>query len=348
LAARLGDAGRLFSALWQLWLVTNATGRYREALQLAQRLLALAGPDSDSSTQLEAHHSLWTTLGAMGEAAATIPHCERGIALYDPARHAPQVLVYASHDPGVCSQYHLALAHWFLGYPERAARAMRDALGLAEQITHATTMVHTLGTAAFLRYQVGDYEAARESAERVIALAKAHEMLPWVDNGLVILACVEARHGDDYRRLDELSDRLAAAARGVPAWRRVINLVLLAECLSDVGSLERALTALAAIPLEQRDLMLAAEVRRVHGDLFLRRNEGERGERQLHEAIEMARRRSERIHELRATESLARLWRQQGRREEARRILAESYSWFIEGFETRDLREAKMLLEELS
>jgi tetratricopeptide (TPR) repeat protein len=284
----------------------------------------------------------------MGEAAATIPHCERGIALYDPARHAPQVLVYASHDPGVCSQYHLALAHWFLGYPERAARAMRDALGLAEQITHATTMVHTLGTAAFLRYQVGDYEAARESAERVIALAKAHEMLPWVDNGLVILACVEARHGDDYRRLDELSDRLAAAARGVPAWRRVINLVLLAECLSDVGSLERALTALAAIPLEQRDLMLAAEVRRVHGDLFLRRNEGERGERQLHEAIEMARRRSERIHELRATESLARLWRQQGRREEARRILAESYSWFIEGFETRDLREAKMLLEELS
>jgi hypothetical protein len=66
LAARLGDAGRLFSALWQLWLVTNATGRYREALQLAQRLLALAGPDSDSSTQLEAHHSLCDDAGGDG------------------------------------------------------------------------------------------------------------------------------------------------------------------------------------------------------------------------------------------------------------------------------------------
>jgi len=347
LAARLGDAGRLFSALWQLWLVTNASGRYREALQLAQRLLALAQPNSDSSTLLGAHHSLWTTLVAMGEAAASIPHCEDGIALYDPARHAPQVLVYGAHDPGVCGRHHLAVAHWFLGYPERAAGAIHDALRLAEQLAHAATMVHTLGMAAFLRYQVGEHEAARESAERMIALAKAHEIMHWIDNGLVILACVEARQHDDCRRLNELSERLSAVARGAPAWRRMINLTLLAECLSDVGNLERGLMALAAIPPEQRDLMLAPEVRRVHGEILLRRNEREHGERQLHEAIEMARRRSERIHELRATASLARLWRQQGRREEARRILAESYGWFTEGFETRDLREAKMLLNEL-
>ena len=93
--------------------------------------------------------------------------------------------------------------------------------------------------------------------------------------------------------------------------------------------------------------MLAPEVRRVHGELLLRRNEREHGERQLHEAIEMARHRTERIHELRATASLARLWRQHGRSEEARRMLTESYSWFTEGFDTRDLREAKMLLDEL-
>jgi hypothetical protein len=93
--------------------------------------------------------------------------------------------------------------------------------------------------------------------------------------------------------------------------------------------------------------MLAPEVRRLHGELLLRRNDREHGEQRLHEAIQMAQHRSERLHELRATASLARWWRQQGRREEARRMLAECYRWFTEGFETRDLRDAKILLDEL-
>ena len=69
LASRLGDARRLFPALWGRWLMTNGRGRYREALELAERLLAVAEPDGDSGSLLEAHHSLWTTMGAMGEAA---------------------------------------------------------------------------------------------------------------------------------------------------------------------------------------------------------------------------------------------------------------------------------------
>jgi class 3 adenylate cyclase/tetratricopeptide (TPR) repeat protein len=348
LALRLGDAGRLFAALWALWLFTNSSGRYREALELAKRLLAVAEANGDSSRLLEAHHALWTTMGAMGEAAAAIPHCERGVALYDPARHTPQTSVYAGHDPGVCCRYQLALAHWFLGYPERAAGIIQDALGLAEKLAHAPTMIFTLSTTAFLRYQIGDHDAARESAERMIALARAHERMPWIDNGLVILACVEARQRGDYRRLNELSERLSARGSGEPAWRRVINLALLAGCLSEVGDVEKGLTALEAIPLEHRDLILAPEVRRVHGELLLRLNEREHSERQLHEAIEMARRRSERIHELRATASLARLWREQGKLPEAHQMLAESYGWFTEGFETADLRNARTLLNELS
>ena len=164
----------------------------------------------------------------------------------------------------------------------------------------------------------------------------------------MILAGVEARERGDYRRLNELSERLPELGRGAPAWRRVINFTVLAECLSEAGDVERGHMMLEAIPPEQRDLMLAPEVRRVHGELLLRRNEREHGERQLHEAIEMARHRAERIHELRATVSLARLCRQQGRSEEARRMLTESYRWFTEGFDTRDLRQGKALLDELA
>ena len=348
LASRLGDPARLFPALWGLWYVTYGRGQYREALDLAERLLGVAEPDGDSGRLLEAHHSLWATMGAMGEAVRAIPHCERGIALYDPARHASQAFVYGGHDPGACCRNHLARAHWFLGYPERAASAIRDALGLAEKLAHPLTTVMTLGGSAFVRYQMGDHDAARETAERMIALATAQEFTAWIDDGLVILACVEARQRGDYRRLDELYERLLARRPASTAYRRVINLALLAELLSEVGDTERGLTALDAISPEHRDTILAPEIRRVRGELLLRRNERDEGERQLREAIEMARRRSERILELRATTSLARLWRQQGRREEARQMLAEIYGRFTEGFDTRDLQEARALLERLA
>jgi len=86
----------------------------------------------------------------------------------------------------------------------------------------------------------------------------------------------------------------------------------------------------------------------VRGELLLRRGEREAGERQLGEAIELARRRSERILELRATTSLVSPWRQEGRRNDARRLLAEIYGWFTEGFDTADLREARTLLDDPS
>jgi hypothetical protein len=78
-------------------------------------------------------------------------------------------------------------------------------------------MTITLSTAAFLRYQMGDHDAARQTAEHMIALATAHEMPQWIDAGLVILACVEARRHDNCRRLSELYERLPALRLGTPA-----------------------------------------------------------------------------------------------------------------------------------
>ena len=347
LASRLGDARRLFPALWGLWRVSNGRGQYHEALELAERLLAVAEPDSDSGRLLEAHHSLWTTMSAMGEAVAAIPHCERGIALYDPARHASHALLYGGHDPGVCCRSQLALARWFLGYPERATAAIHDALDIAKNLAHPRTMTMTLSTAAVLAYQMGDHDAARRFAEQMIALAKAHDIPQQIDGGLVILACAEARQYGNCQRLNELYE-LLTRLESPAAWRRVINLPLLAECLGEVGEVDRALTVLDAIPPEHRELIAAPEIRRVHGELLLRRNERDHGERQLRDAIEMARRRSERILELRAAMSLARLWQQTGRRDEGYQMLVEIYGWFTEGFDTADLRAAKALLDELS
>ena len=347
LAARLGDPARIFAALWGLWFVKYQVGRYRESLELAEQLLVVAEAEGDSTLLLQAHHSLWATLGSTGEALLAVRHCERGLALYDPVRHASQAFAYGGHDPGACGGNHLARARWSLGYPERAAAAIRDALALSEKLAHPLTLGLSLATSAFIQYQVGDYDAAREAAERAIAVAKAHELTAWFDDCRVVLAGVQARQQGNYRSIVELCEQLPTRG-SVTAYRRVTSLILLAEALSQVDAVDRGFAILDAIAPEHRNAILAPEIRRVRGELLLHRSERDEGERQLREAIDLARHRSDRLLELRAATSLARLWQQEGRRGEARQTLGEIYGWFTEGLDTGDLREAKALLEELS
>ena len=346
LAARLGDPARIFAALWGLWFVKYQVGRYRESLELAEQLLVVAEAQGDSTLLLQAHHALWATLGSTGEALLAVRHCERGLALYDPVRHASQAFAYGGHDPGACGGNHLARARWSLGYPERAAAAIRDALALSEKLAHPLTLGLSLATSAFIQYQVGDYDAAREAAERAIAVAKAHELTAWFDDCRVVLAGVQARQQGNYRSIVELCEQLPTRG-SVTAYRRVTSLILLAEALSQVDAVDRGFAILDAIAPEHRNAILAPEIRRVRGELLLHRSERDEGERQLREAIDLARHHSDRLLELRATTSLARLWQLEDRRSEARQMLGEIYGWFTEGFDTRDLREAKALLEEL-
>jgi predicted negative regulator of RcsB-dependent stress response len=315
-------------------------------LEIAEQLLPVAEADGDSDRLLQAHHSLWATLGSTGEAARALPYCERGLSLYDPARHAWHASVYGGHDPGACSGTHVTRARWSLGYPEQAAAAIDQAVALTDRLAHPLSMILTNSARAFLQYQNGDYAATRETAERMVQLATAHELMAWGDDGLVLLACLQARQHGDYRAVHVLGEQLPR--RPGPVFRKLINLVLMAEVLSDVGDVERGLTILDAIAPEHRDTILGSETRRIRGQLLLQRNARVDAERQFRQAIDMARHRSQRMLELRATMSLARLWRQTARRSEATQHLREIYGWFTEGLDTPDLRAAEALLDELS
>jgi predicted ATPase len=128
---------------------------------------------------------------------------------------------------------------------------------------------------------------------------------------------------------------------------------LFAECLEKQGDTDEALTALeaAVAHFERRgsDATWEPEVHRLMGDLLLRRNPSapDQAEASYRRAIERARSQEAKSWELRAATSLARLWRDQGRPAAARERLAPVYSWFTEGFDTADLKEAKALLDEL-
>jgi adenylate cyclase len=345
LAERLGDPERLYRALWGLWFFHFGSGRYVEARTLGLELLATAERGHDTGKLLEAHHALWPTLDAMGDSLAAQPHLAQGLALYDPAVHASQAFLYGGHDAGACCRYHLARTDWVLGYPDRAAERLRDALALAERLAHPLTLVLAFGFSAFVLYERGEWQAAEAHARRMEAVVRERSLPAWLGNALAIRVCAGLRRGVDGS-LAELLDALRAAPTAA-AFRSLIDRVVIADTACAIGDPERALAALDDIADAQRNTLLAPELRRIRGDVFLHQGRPAEAERCFREAIAIARRRSERSLELRATTRLARLLAVGGRRDEARGELSAIYAWFTEGFGTLDLREARALLDEL-
>jgi tetratricopeptide (TPR) repeat protein len=344
LADRLGDVSRRFPVLWGLWFVLYTRGEYPAALAAAEELLERAQAGDDSGQLVEAHHAVWPTLIAMGEAAKAVPYMERGIALYQREHHAGQAFLYAGHDPGACCRYQLGAARWLLGYPDRGAAAARDALRLAEDLKHPMTVTTTLWFVSWVQYQRGEHELAAETAAQQLALAEAHGFGHWIDSAVVIPpAARKVPLGGEA--LDDLYRQLMAIRSA--AWRRVFCLSVLAEICMESGDFTRARKVIGSVRDEDRHAFCAPEIHRVEGEILLREGTVAEAERRLHIAAELARQRTEKSLELRATLSLARLWRQQGKHAEARRRLDEVYGWFTEGFDTADLRAARALLEEL-
>ncbi len=345
LVNRLGDLPRRFPVLWGLWFVAYNRGDYTAAREAGERLLEDAQSGEDTGRLLEAYHALWATATAMGQASTAAAYGERGIALYDREHHASQALLYGGHDPGVCARYQLAANQWLLGYPDRALATLRDALRLAAALDHPMTTSITYWFAAWLYYQRGEYDATAQIVRKLIDIGTTYGFFTWLGNARALPFAMAAEPVSP-ETLAGLA-REVAQRRGA-AWRQVVSLCTLAEACLIAGCLEEGRRALASIGETDRQAFCAAEVLRLEGELMARGGRTGDGESRFRAAIEVARSRGEKSLELRATMSRARVLIEQNRREEARRQLAEVYSWFSEGFDTRDLREARRMLDTLA
>jgi predicted ATPase len=309
-------------------------------------LLDVARRGTDCGQLLEAHHTLWPTLVHMGEVRRALPHLERGLALYDRERHGSFASMYGGHDPGTCCRYHLALSQWGLGYPERALATANEAVRLADALGHAMTSTMTLNFVTAILHLRGDRLAALAAGDRCTAIIEAHGFRARAFDHAVLLHAVR---GDrpDVTTLDALQ-REWASPGFVRTWRHVMSACVLASLYGDVEEPAKGLQVLAALGDPENCGLYSAEVSRVEGELRRRLAPGDPDDavRCFQRAIDLARRRELRSLELRAATSLARLWRDHGRPDDARRALADIYGWFTEGFDTHDLRAAKALLDD--
>jgi class 3 adenylate cyclase/tetratricopeptide (TPR) repeat protein len=342
LCERLGDPVRLFPVLWGEWYVSYAQGRYRNAREIGERLLVVAGEGSDPAPLLEAHHALWATLIGMGDAVAARPHLERGMALYDRKQHRGLAFQYGGHDPGGCCRWFGSMSLWELGYPDQALQMLEAALALVRELAHPLSIAMCHYFAAWLHYHRGEIDAALETASVVRSFT---EFPSWGDSVRALPPRIAAGEGQGAEHLDAL----VAQQRPSVHWRDVFSRALLADGYRALGQARRGLEVLAPLAGSEAECFYGAELCRIRGELILRGGAGDAAaaEARFRQALDIARARQERSFELRAATSLARLLQDQGRREQAREALAGIYGWFTEGFATRDLQEARAVLASL-
>jgi class 3 adenylate cyclase/predicted ATPase len=352
LAERSGEPQQRFEALFGVWHSTrdNVSGGITAARPLSERLLRMAEREGDDGLRLQAHHSAWTTWHHAGDPAKTREHADIGRLLYDPEKHASHRLIYGGHDPGVCARSNGAWAQSLLGYPDKALASIADALALAERIAHPFTLAFALLGSSQVYLNRREPERALRQLDAAEALAAEQRLSLISEPGML--------RGAALLEQGAVDEAIARIREGVAKWTglgRTVNLPFglasLAEGLARRGDRAAALAALRE-GLEIADATgehkWDAELHRFTGTVLLAENKLDEGQASLQRAIRIAQVQQAKSLELRAARDLAQLWGEQGRRTEARDLVAPVYSWFTEGFDTADLKEAKALLDQLA
>jgi predicted ATPase len=353
LCQRVGETPQLFTILVGLRNVYIGRGKHQTARELGEQLLGLAQRVQDPALLLEAHLYLGQSLFYLGELIAARMHLQQSIALYDPRQHHSNAVICSGSDPGVNGLCNEALALWSLGYPDQALKRSHAGLTLAQELSHPASLAVALAFAALLHQLRGEIQATQRQTEEMIALSREQGYLPWPPLGTVMQGWVLAERG-------QIEEGIAKLRQGVAAFRATgaevglpYYLALLALAYAKAGRAEEGLAVLAeAMDLVHRNGERLSEpgLYVLKGWLLLARSGDNQAEAEscFRHAIDIARRQSAKSSELRAVMGLSFLLQSQGKKEEARQMLAEIYGWFTEGFDTKNLQEAKALLEKLT
>jgi class 3 adenylate cyclase/predicted ATPase len=354
LSQQMGDIQQQFSVLAGLERFYVNQARLQKAHELCEQCLTLAQRVQDPVFLLEAHRMFGVTSCWLGEPVAARMHLEQGIALYD-AQQGRLRAFSSGMDPGVVCLSVVAWVLWMLGYPDRALTKSREALTLAQELSHAYSLAYALNYAALLHVWRREVQFAKEQAEAVITLSEEHGFIQALSVGLIKRGWALAMQGAATEGISQLQQGLATMRDMGQELPLSLHLTLLAEAYRQEGQVDAGLHVLAEA-LTHLDKTwereLEAEIYRLTGECLLAQTENRCKEREAEErfrqALDVARHQQAKSFELRAAMSLGRLWQQQGKRAEAHQMLAEIYGWFTEGFETLDLQEAKALLEALA
>ena len=297
------------------------------------------------------HRLMGLSLLLTGDIAEGRAHHDRAIALYNPAVHRALATRFAQ-DVRVAILSYRSWALWMLGYPEAALADVENAVKEARELGHPLTLIYALFHGSLTRMLCGNYPAAIAEAYESVALADEKGAV--VFKGLAMLA-----HGSSLAVAGKATDAIQVITSGISALQTTgaaiwapLSSSCLARAYAELGQFDEAWRcigeAMARVETT-KERRWEAEVNRTIGEIALISPEPDaaKAEAYFERALAIARAQQAKSWELRAAMSMARLWRDQGKRQQAHDLLAPVYGWFTEGFDTLDLKEAKLLLEQL-
>jgi predicted ATPase/class 3 adenylate cyclase len=342
----------LFSVLYGVWVANYVAFDGGMMRELSTEFLALAEKQRATMPLSVGHRLVGTSLACTGDIAQGRAHLDRAAALYNPTRHRPLALRFGQ-DVRVAILSNRALALWMLGYPTAALADTDQLLTDAREIGQAATVMYALFHAAHIQLFRGNYQAVNTLGEEVVALAEEKGALLWKGSGVIDQGYVSALTGKASDAVQMITAGIGLwRATGATAWMPLYRLHL-AKAYSELDQFDEAWRnirdAMSAIE-DTKERWWEAEVNRTAGEItqLSPERDAAKAEEYFERALAVARQQQAKSWELRAAMSLARLWRDQGKVSQARELLAPVYGWFTEGFDTRDLKEAKALLAELA
>jgi predicted ATPase len=342
----------LFSVLYGFWVANYVAFNGDAMHEMASQFLALAEKQRTTAPLMIGHRLKGVSLTSTGCFAQGRAHFDRALALYDAAEHRSLATRFGQ-DARIAILSYRPWAVWTLGHPDAALKDVRQALKEAREVNQVAALMYALFHTSITLLHCGAHAMAKAQADELTALADEKGALQWKAMGAIQQGAVAAMTGEPSDAVQKIAAGIAAyRARGANANER-LWLAFLAGGFAKLGQFADAWRcigeAITAVETT-KERWCEAEINRVAGEIALMSSDPDAAKPQAYfdRALAVAREQQAKSWELRAAMSMARLWRDQGKREEARDLLAPVYGWFTEGFDTLDLKEAKALLAELA
>jgi class 3 adenylate cyclase/predicted ATPase len=352
LCDHLGRTGELFPILRGYWNYQLTRGEHEHALRLAEELVSLADPESDALWRALSHRALGTSLFFVGRSKEAGDNLQIGIALDDALSEHERRAGIALHgdSAGVVCRMYAAWNLWLSGFPDRAIKIADEGITLSQDLSFTHSIGWALCFKAIVHINRRDFVASLSVSEAAIEYATEHNLAAWVAIGKMC-------RGRALTGLGEYAEGLGLLGTGLAKWHETGARLgdthwfgFLAAGSIDSQSFDEARAALdnaEAVQVSTGENVYLAELDRLKGVLLIESGNTVDAEVQFQRAIDRAREQQARSLELRATTSLALLWRDKNKIAKARALLAPVYDWFSEGFDTPDLKDAKELLDQL-
>jgi DNA-binding SARP family transcriptional activator/tetratricopeptide (TPR) repeat protein len=351
LCLKLDRPAQLARTLGELTILHYVMAKYDQAKKIGLEALELAEETKDPLLIVEGHWLLSVLDFCLAEYVKARGHLEEVSAFYDPHEHHAVLIELRGVDAGLSAMAYDACCLQTMGYPDQALKKSQDAIALAKSFDHSFTLADVLCFAGCMVNEIrNDGESLSRAAVDLKQLTDERKLDGWIGHATRYKGAALLMRGEPKQAIQTILDGIDISKKTSELLYRSLTLCSLARAQAELDMLDEGLATIdeALDVVEQTgERIWEPELYRVQGEILVLKDDLAGAETSLHKAIELSRIQKAKSWELRTTIFLARLWKEQKKTKEAKKMLGEIYGWFTEGFDTPDLQEAKSLLEEL-